>query len=225
MRRILTGAALAAVAVLVLPDRSVAQYRRGLLGRSRSGPSYRSVPAYSSSSWYVIPSYPSTGSSGYVTPSDSSTDSSGYVLPASFSTDGVAESARPRVPRPGSSFKKALGAPASSEAGSAAPEVLPTPSRTADLKATVNLLVPAADAVLWVDGRKIEGTGTTRQFVSPARDAGQRSSFTFKVQWDRAGAEAIATRTVDVYPGDRLTVDFTRPSREIVPREVTEPKP
>src|SRR5207247_798643 len=43
--------------------------------------------------------------------------------------------------------------------------------------ATVNLLVPTADAEVWVDGRKVQGQGTARRFVSPALGTGERFTF------------------------------------------------
>jgi len=94
--------------------------------------------------------------------------------------------------------------------------------------ATILLNLPAADADVWVQGKRLEGTGTSRRFDTPPLADGEKYSYEFKAQWSRGGREVTQTRTVKVFAGDRVTLDFDRPTAaepatEIVPREYREP--
>ena len=77
--------------------------------------------------------------------------------------------------------------------------------------ATVRL--PRPDARLWVEDQQTDSGGATRQFVSPPLEEG-RYVYTFQAEWlDNNGRTVDQTRQVRVQPGDRVTVDFTRPER------------
>jgi len=196
----------ALTAALVIPDSALAGPRLfgGRFGRS-SG--YGSAPAYGYSYRYVPYGYGySVGPSySYYPPS------SAYVVPSNTYVI-------PTQPTPSTS----------SEVTPAGP-VEGTETRPAGTTATVNLLLPAADAEVWIDGRQVPGTGTVRRFESPALRSGESYSGTMRVRWPGSGGEVrTETRQVSVYAGDRVTIDFTRPAAtasEIVPREYPGDKP
>jgi len=214
----------ALAAALAIPDNASAGPRLfgGRFGRSPGyapsyGYSYGNVPSgygyyvRPSSGYYVGPSYGYyPPSSAYVVPSSTT-----YVVPTqpSPATDVV-----PTQPAP----------PAVSEVTPAAPPE-GTDTRPAGATATVTLLLPAADAEVWVDGRQVPGTGTVRRFESPALRSGESYAGTLRVRWPGSGGDVrTETRQVSVYAGDRVTVDFTRPAptaTEIVPREYPGGKP
>jgi len=217
MRKASTFGALALVAVLLLPDSSFAQRFRIFRGRS-SGGSYnvRYVPVYTYPTYrYIVPTYYEVVREPVsVSPGIPATVSRSESPPTVTEPAPPSESLPPpkEVPRP---------------AESVSPEKEP-PAPTAENAATVNLLLPTAEAEVWVEGRKVEGQGTARRFVSPSLGAGERFTFNFRARWIGAGGEMTETRKVDVYAGDRVTVDFknaARPAQEIVPREYKEPRP
>jgi len=79
-------------------------------------------------------------------------------------------------------------------------------------RVTANFRMPAADAELFVEGQRMEGSGRTRQFVSPPLDSDGRYTYQFEARWNDNGRERKETRTARVHAGDRITVDFSRPA-------------
>ncbi len=76
--------------------------------------------------------------------------------------------------------------------------------------ATIRL--PSPNATLWIEGQQMSSQGQTRRFVSPALDPNERYTYTFRAEWtDPNGKKVDQTRSLKVYPGDRITVDFNRP--------------
>jgi len=215
MRKASIWAALALVGVLLLPESSFAQRFRGFRGRStyivRPVPVYTVYPTYR----YIVPASYEVVREPVVTSPDTQAPTYRSEAPPA-----VTESARPTetLPPPKEIPRPADYAPP--EKGAAPP--------AAGQAATVNLLVPTAETEVWIDGRKVEGQGMARQFVSPSLGSGERFTFTFRARWARQGGQMTETRKVDVYAGDRVTVDLkttTRPAEEIVPKEYKEPKP
>jgi uncharacterized protein (TIGR03000 family) len=81
------------------------------------------------------------------------------------------------------------------------------------MRVTARVRVPTADAHLWIEGQEMSTNGLNRGFISPALDSGQRYTYTFRAQWNDNGKKMDQTREVRVYPGDRITVDFTAPQK------------
>jgi len=101
---------------------------------------------------------------------------------------------------------------------SVAPDYYGAPADAAveqsNARVTANFRMPAADAELFVEGQRMEGSGMTRQFVSPPLDADGSFTYHFEARWDDNGKERKATKAVRVHPGDRVTVDFSRSADE-----------
>lgn len=76
--------------------------------------------------------------------------------------------------------------------------------------AVLNITVPP-DAEIWVQGVKMSGSGTRRQFASPPLEQGEDYEYKIQARWMENGREVARTRTVDVHAGDRLNVDLTKP--------------
>jgi uncharacterized protein (TIGR03000 family) len=74
--------------------------------------------------------------------------------------------------------------------------------------------VPTADAKLWIEGQQMESQGLERRFVSPPIEPGFSYVYTIRAQWSDNGKPMDQTREVRVRPGERITVDFTRPGTE-----------
>jgi uncharacterized protein (TIGR03000 family) len=104
--------------------------------------------------------------------------------------------------------------------------------------AVMTVHMPSPDAELWVGGVKVPGRGMTREYTTAPLTEGERNTFTFITRWAQEGRAAQESVTVEVRPGDRLTVELDRPRRaaepppppraesgEIVPREYKEPPP
>lgn len=69
--------------------------------------------------------------------------------------------------------------------------------------ATVTVLLPAADAKLWVNGRFLPGSGFARQFVTPELSAS--GSYLVRAVW---GSNHDVETSVLVHPGKRAFVSF-----------------
>jgi len=94
---------------------------------------------------------------------------------------------------------------------------------------TIHALLPTAEAELWVDGARKVSSGNTRTVEFTPNRLDGRSQYVVEALWSQGGQVIKDTRVVDAYPGDRITIDFTRPGlrstpTEIVPREVPGPK-
>jgi uncharacterized protein (TIGR03000 family) len=88
------------------------------------------------------------------------------------------------------------------------PEILPMPK--AQGTAVIRVLVPARAAV-WFDGHPTAQAGTDRLFQTPPLPAAGNNTYVIRVGWPQGGKQISSTRTVQVHPGERLTVDFVHP--------------
>jgi uncharacterized protein (TIGR03000 family) len=80
--------------------------------------------------------------------------------------------------------------------------------------AVLRVRVPA-DAELWIGDSPTAQLGAERQFVSPPLESGRNLSYEIRARWQEQGRAVERTRTVPVYPGDRVTVDFLTPEAEV----------
>lgn len=83
-----------------------------------------------------------------------------------------------------------------------------TPVNTA---ARLQVVLPDANAQVWIGDHKTSSTGTTRYFDSPSLDPARTYSYTLKAEWQQDGKPMSAERTVSVSAGSRPVVDFTKP--------------
>jgi uncharacterized protein (TIGR03000 family) len=90
------------------------------------------------------------------------------------------------------------------------PPVVLSGEATPAAPAVLHVLVPA-DAEVWVGASPTAQRGPERRFVSPPLEGGRNLSYEIRARWKEQGRDVERTRTVRVYPGDRLTVDFLTP--------------
>src|SRR5262249_35977405 len=92
-----------------------------------------------------------------------------------------------------------------------------TPATPVKQPARLEVLVPDADAEVWLDDYKTTSRGTTRVLESPPLAPGPAYSYTVKASWGQGGRTVTAQRKVDVTRGRIVVVDFNRPEPEKVP--------
>jgi uncharacterized protein (TIGR03000 family) len=83
---------------------------------------------------------------------------------------------------------------------------------TRDMKARVDVRVPRSDAVVTINGNDTRQTGTLRLFETPDLPSGKSYKTEFRARWKENGRDREASKTVNLRPGDRITVDLTRPT-------------
>jgi uncharacterized protein (TIGR03000 family) len=81
-----------------------------------------------------------------------------------------------------------------------------TPRRV-DATAHLDVYLPAS-AELWVNGVRLNQTGSLRLIDSPALDLGRTYSYRVTARWTEDGRDVARTRDVDVVAGDRLALDL-----------------
>jgi uncharacterized protein (TIGR03000 family) len=137
---------------------------------------------------YYVPSYYTSANSWYNpgwTPS--------YATTNYYST-----------PLPSSSTSTATGTGTSYSYGS-----------TARSDANTTLLkvrLPDKDAEVWVEGKRTEQRGTSREFISPPLDPNQTYIYDVRARWTKNGLTTDTTRRVRVHANDVATIDFTGPA-------------
>jgi uncharacterized protein (TIGR03000 family) len=96
---------------------------------------------------------------------------------------------------------------------SPAPMVKPIPASLRGNMAPVQLeiLVPDADAQVWVEGVLTRTKGMQRIFATPDLEKGYTYSYTVRVAWLQSGQQVTSERQVQVIPGVSKTIDFTGP--------------
>ncbi len=82
--------------------------------------------------------------------------------------------------------------------------------------ARLQVLVPDADAEVWVEGHKTSSRGATRNFESPELRPGKDFTYDVKASWKQDGKTVTEERQVSVSAGGFFVVDF-RPRGEPVP--------
>jgi len=75
--------------------------------------------------------------------------------------------------------------------------------------ATVVVLVPRPDAMVWFNGAATTQQGVERSFATPPLDASSSSySYTIRARWTENGQTVERERRVNVQPGQSTIVDF-----------------
>ncbi len=78
----------------------------------------------------------------------------------------------------------------------------------------LDIQVPNTNAEVTVNGQKLTGTGTTRQFTADSLATGQTYEYKVKAKWTESGKEMSRERTVTASPGQRMSVSFTQPDQQ-----------
>jgi uncharacterized protein (TIGR03000 family) len=84
-----------------------------------------------------------------------------------------------------------------------------TPAAPVNNTAEMDILLPTADAQVWVDGNQMSMTGTYRSFVSPPLQPGYSYTYHVAAAWMDNGREVRAERTVPVTAGQVSRLDFS----------------
>jgi uncharacterized protein (TIGR03000 family) len=90
--------------------------------------------------------------------------------------------------------------------------------------ALIRVLLPRGDAEVWFDGAPTQQRGMDRMFASPALEAGNYR-YTIKGRWTEEGRTVNRERTVEVRPGQPLTVDLRANPGEKLPAPKTNADP
>lgn len=99
-------------------------------------------------------------------------------------------------------------ATASAQAPVALPQAPAAPA--APRTSRVEVRVPSADAVLTVNGKAVEGTGTTRTFETPPLDRGKPYDYTFSVEWNpNTYTTMTRSKTLTFVAGEPAALDLT----------------
>jgi uncharacterized protein (TIGR03000 family) len=86
--------------------------------------------------------------------------------------------------------------------------------------AMIRVLLPSSDAEVWFGGAPTKQRGMERMFASPALEPGSYK-YTVKGRWTEDGRAVDRERTIEVRPGQPLTVDFRIKSGENLPAPKT----
>jgi uncharacterized protein (TIGR03000 family) len=74
--------------------------------------------------------------------------------------------------------------------------------------AVLNIFVPTADAVVWIEGRKTAQKGTQRRFASPPLAAGSSYLYEIRVEWMEGGKKVVRTEDVPLKAGRESSLHF-----------------
>jgi uncharacterized protein (TIGR03000 family) len=94
------------------------------------------------------------------------------------------------------------------------PAAYTTPTEAKPVNLTV--IVPKADAEVFLNDTATTSKGTERAFQSPSLDPRVDYKYTVRAQWMENGKKVEQKREVPVKAGQSVTVDFREPAREIV---------
>lgn len=92
------------------------------------------------------------------------------------------------------------------------------------LKARITVVLPHANAELFVQNQPLRMVGRVREFSTQELLVGNRYSYTLTMQGNVDGHGVIETRKVEFQAGSMVTVDFTKPFVEPLPQTEYEPR-
>jgi uncharacterized protein (TIGR03000 family) len=72
----------------------------------------------------------------------------------------------------------------------------------------LRVIVPSADARVWVGGKETQQRGTERSFVSPPLPAGKTYTYSVRATWMDGDREVSRDKEVDVVPGQEAILRF-----------------
>jgi uncharacterized protein (TIGR03000 family) len=90
-------------------------------------------------------------------------------------------------------------------------EVQPAPSTASMVGTGIRVILPSANATVWLDGQQIPGSTDTHIMEFGNETAGKMYQHTIKAAWNRDGKPVTEERTVKLAGGTSAVVDFNRP--------------
>lgn len=106
-------------------------------------------------------------------------------------------------------------------AAQAAPDT-PAQANTQSAQPAEIIIHVSPDAVIWVDGKRLQSGGAERRFVTPPLQPGRKYSYDFQVSWTSGGRARTRDRHVSFQAGDRIVLDFAPPNlAEVTPGQNT----
>jgi uncharacterized protein (TIGR03000 family) len=99
------------------------------------------------------------------------------------------------------------------------------PPERAENTAAVRVIVPAADAQVWVENDLTNQRGRERIFISPPLERGRLYHYTLKASWMENGREITREKSLPVRAGEEAVADFTRRENENGKRRATATPP
>jgi uncharacterized protein (TIGR03000 family) len=84
----------------------------------------------------------------------------------------------------------------------------PTPAAPAMARAVVHVILPDAQARVWIADHPTVSTGMERQYQSPLIATGAAYEYTVRITWMESGREVTRQRTIVVIPGQTTVADF-----------------
>jgi uncharacterized protein (TIGR03000 family) len=93
-----------------------------------------------------------------------------------------------------------------------------TTAGDSQFKATLTVLLPSADADIWLGDTRTITQGMERKFESPALEPGRDYHYTVKARWMVDGKPVEQTRVVPVHAGQSSTVNFRDAISERIPQ-------
>jgi uncharacterized protein (TIGR03000 family) len=90
----------------------------------------------------------------------------------------------------------------------------PAVEEAVPLRAAVLRVRVPADAEVWIADHRTAQRGAERIFLTPPLPDGRKLSYDLHARWIEDGKQVEQTRTIPVFPGDRLTIDFLTPAEE-----------
>src|SRR5207253_9846272 len=97
--------------------------------------------------------------------------------------------------------------------------------------ARVTVLLPAANAQVWVQGQPMVSAGATREFVSPALTPGENYTYEIRAIWNQGGQQMDQAGSARLRAHEVSTADFRTapanalPSTPAAPITTTPPPP
>jgi uncharacterized protein (TIGR03000 family) len=78
----------------------------------------------------------------------------------------------------------------------------------------IHVFLPTKNAVVYLNGQKMRGTGKDRKFTTPVLPANQEYQYWVTATFEQNGESVTQYRKVDVGAGEYNVADFTRPPEE-----------
>jgi len=146
--------------------------------------------------------YPSYGSNYYSSPGYNYYGTTPYAYNYPYTSQGSVVT--PTYTYPQGAYAYPQGTMSTTTESLYRPAVAPNSAR-------LTVMVPAADARVYIQGQEMTESGMTRQFVSPSLTPGENYTYEVRAVWNQNGQAMDQTRTARVRANETATVDFRVP--------------
>jgi uncharacterized protein (TIGR03000 family) len=100
------------------------------------------------------------------------------------------------------------------------PQTPPVPQPFAGAgTARITVILPTADAKLWIDDYLSQRTGVERTLVTPELEPGGKYAYSITAMWTQDGQPITRARDVTFVAGQEVVIDFTVPQPRRVDQE------